>query len=164
MGETYGLAALITCALCEYGYSGVRCNVLLRWAEHAPTDTRPMCTSAVRPSGGEGRDGGVLTTNPNPRCGSLTTLSFFTASSHTCMPLDSSTSTRPRYCRDRREDGIKAGHCFGPHVGNGRSGPGRVASSPQGPVGAFGVGALLSVPLKGSRLGPRTLRSPRHHL
>lgn len=36
-------------------------------------------------------------------CWILTTLSFFTASSHTCMPLDSSTSTRPRYYKDRKE-------------------------------------------------------------
>lgn len=38
-----------------------------------------------------------------PWCWILTTLSFFTASSHTCMPLDSSTSTRPRYYKDRKE-------------------------------------------------------------
>lgn len=32
----------------------------------------------------------------------LTTLSFFTASSHTCIPLDSSTSTKPRYCKTQQ--------------------------------------------------------------
>lgn len=33
----------------------------------------------------------------------LTSFSFFTASSHTCIPLDSSTSTRPRYCRKKKK-------------------------------------------------------------
>jgi len=33
----------------------------------------------------------------------LTSFSFFTASSHTCIPLDSSTSTRPRYCGNREK-------------------------------------------------------------
>lgn len=124
----------------------LRWNLLLCRAQHAQTDTRPTCTSAVRPSRS------VVTTNPNPRCCTLTTLSFFTASSHTCMPLDSSTSTRPRYCRDRREDGIKA-RCprryrFRPHVGKGRSSPrGRLAR-----------GTSDGVPV-----GLRTLRSPHHH-
>lgn len=43
------------------------------------------------------------TSKTAPWCWILTTLSFFTASSQTCMPLDSSTSTRPRYYKDRKE-------------------------------------------------------------
>lgn len=34
----------------------------------------------------------------------LTTFSFFTASSQTCIPLDSSTSTNPRYCNRKRAE------------------------------------------------------------
>lgn len=37
-------------------------------------------------------------------CETLTTFSFFTASSHTCIPLDSSTSTNPRYCREKKAE------------------------------------------------------------
>ena len=97
---------------------------LLPWSCHPPPGARRLTpTGPTSPTSDpsemqadRGRGQGCLSCSdlaPSRSSPSLTAFSFFTASSHTCIPRDSSTSTWPRYLVGKGREDTKHSHqCF----------------------------------------------------